>query len=47
MELTATGWLKWLHTVEPLVPQFTAFKVEITIEINNTDNQPDATITVY
>ena len=33
MELTETDWLKRLHTVDPLVPQFTAFEVEITIEM--------------
>jgi hypothetical protein len=39
MELIATGWLKWLHTVEPLVPQFTAFEVETTIETLKDVNQ--------
>jgi hypothetical protein len=39
MELIATGWLKWLHTVEPLVPKFTAFEVEITIEMLKDVNQ--------
>jgi len=29
MELIARGWLKWLHIVEPLVPQRTSFEVEI------------------
>jgi hypothetical protein len=39
MELTETDWLKSLHTVEPLVPQFTAFEVEITIEMLKDVNQ--------
>ena len=39
MELIATGWLKGLHTVEPLVPQFTAFEVETTIEMLKDVNQ--------
>jgi hypothetical protein len=39
MELTETDWLERLHAVELLVPQFTAFEAEITIEMLKNVNQ--------
>lgn len=38
-ELITTGGLKWLHTVEPLVPLLTASEVEVITEMLKEVNQ--------